>query len=125
MLTQEQVVEIRVMARRGESVREIARQLECSRNTVRRYLRDQSAQRYGPREARVCKLDAYKAYLREKFSLARSLCCQAQAKIALFHMSDCKQVSDRVMQSFLREVLNKAISSWSRSATKISAPHTA
>ena len=71
MLTQEQVVEIRVMARRGESVREIARQLECSRNTVRRYLRDQSAQRYGPREARVCKLDAYKAYLRERVEQAR------------------------------------------------------
>ncbi|AGI08440.1 Hypothetical Protein XCAW_02661 [Xanthomonas citri subsp. citri Aw12879] len=38
MLTQEQAVEIRVMARRGESVRAIAKQLECSRNTVRRSL---------------------------------------------------------------------------------------
>ena len=36
MLTQEQAVEIRVMARRGEGVRAIARQLGCSRNTVRR-----------------------------------------------------------------------------------------
>jgi predicted transcriptional regulator len=38
------------MARRGEGVREIARQLGCSRNTVRRYLRDENARRYGPRE---------------------------------------------------------------------------
>lgn len=71
MLTQEQAVEIRVMARRGESVRAIARQLECSRNTVRRYLRDQTAKRYGPREPRACKLDEYKAYLQERIAQAR------------------------------------------------------
>ncbi|QCS66972.1 IS21 family transposase [Achromobacter denitrificans] len=71
MLTQEQAVEIRVMARRGESVRAIARQLDCSRNTVRRYLRDQAAQRYGPREPRACKLDEYKSYLHERIGQAR------------------------------------------------------
>lgn len=70
MLTQEQAVEIRVMARRGESVRAIARQLDCSRNTVRRYLRDQAAQRYGPREPRGCKLDDYKSYLHERVGQA-------------------------------------------------------
>jgi DNA-binding NarL/FixJ family response regulator len=46
MLTQEQTVEIRVMARRGVPVKAIARELGCSRNTVRRYLRDATAQRY-------------------------------------------------------------------------------
>jgi len=71
MLTQELAVEIRVMARRGESVRAIARQLDCSRNTVRRYLRDQAAQRYGPRAPRTCKLDDYKSYLRERVDQAR------------------------------------------------------
>lgn len=71
MLTQEQAVEIRVMARRGESVRAIAKQLECSRNTVRRYLRDEAARRYGPREARACKLDAYKGYLLDRIEQAR------------------------------------------------------
>ena len=59
------------MARRGESVRAIARQLNCSRNTVRRYLRDQDAQRYGPREPRACKLDDYKSYLHERVGQAR------------------------------------------------------
>jgi hypothetical protein len=71
MLTQEQAVEIRVMARRGESVRAIAKQLECSRNTVRRYLRDEDAQRYSPREPRACKLDEFKPYLRERVEQAR------------------------------------------------------
>jgi len=59
------------MARRGDGVREIARQLGCSRNTVRRYLRDQEAGRYGPRAPRATKLDAYKAYLSERVSQAR------------------------------------------------------
>jgi hypothetical protein len=40
------------MARRGDSVREIARQLDCSSNTVHTYLGDQATQRYGPREIR-------------------------------------------------------------------------
>jgi transposase len=71
MLTQEQAVEIRVMARRGGGVREIARQLGCSRNTVRRYLRDVDARRYGPRAPRACKLDPYRAYVLERVEQAR------------------------------------------------------
>ncbi len=63
MLTQEQAVEIRVLARRGVGLREIARQMGCSRNTVRRYLRDTQAPRYKPRAARSTKLDAFKDYL--------------------------------------------------------------
>jgi len=59
------------MARRGEGVREIARQLGCSRNTVRRYLRDGQAGRYGPRARRACKLDAYRDYLRERVAQAK------------------------------------------------------
>ena len=39
MLSQEGAVEIKVMARQGKGVREIARELGLSRNTVRRYLR--------------------------------------------------------------------------------------
>jgi transposase len=70
MLTQEQAVEIKVMARRGVSVREIARELGCSRNTVKRYLRDAKASRYGPRQPRPVKLDPFKAYLRERVEAA-------------------------------------------------------
>ena len=59
------------MARRGEGVRLIARQLGCSRNTVRRHLRKEAARRYGPRAARACKLDGYKSYLLERIEQAR------------------------------------------------------
>ncbi len=46
-------MEIRVMARRGMAVRQIARELGCSRNSVKRYLRDAQASRYGPRSPRT------------------------------------------------------------------------
>lgn len=59
------------MARRGEGIREIARQLGCSRNTVRRYLREEAARRYGPRSPRATKLDPYRAYLAERVEQAK------------------------------------------------------
>ena len=57
MLSQEQAVEIKVLARRGMGVREIARQLGISRNTARRYLRDEQARHYKQREPRATKLE--------------------------------------------------------------------
>lgn len=65
MLTQEQAVEIQVLKRQGRSIRQIAQEMGMSRNTVRRYLREASAVRYGPRAARPCKLDPHKAFLQE------------------------------------------------------------
>jgi transposase len=62
MLTQEQEVELKVMARRGVSIREMAKQLGCSRNMIMRYLRETDAQQYKPRETRTTKLDPYKGY---------------------------------------------------------------
>jgi transposase len=63
MLTQENQVEIRVLARLGMGIRAIARELEVSRNTVRRVLRGEAPRRYGPRRPRPTKLDAYTAYI--------------------------------------------------------------
>jgi transposase len=71
MLTQEQAVEIRILARQGESIRQISRRTGLSRNTVRRYLRDVEAERYGPRALRACKLDPYTAYLEARIGQAR------------------------------------------------------
>src|SRR5882672_1437670 len=71
MLTQEQAVEIQVLERQGQSIRRIARELGVSRNTVRRYLREQRAVKYGPRDARPCKLDPYKAHLLMRIEQAR------------------------------------------------------
>lgn len=64
-------MEIKVLARRGTAVREIARQTGLSRNTVRRYLRDEQASRYSPREPRATKLDPFKDYLLERVAAAR------------------------------------------------------
>ncbi|MCO5102116.1 MAG: IS21 family transposase [Burkholderiaceae bacterium] len=71
MLTQEQAVEIRVLARQGIGIREIARQLGCSRNTIRRYLREAQVSRYGPRTPRPTKLDAFKPYVLSRIEAAR------------------------------------------------------
>jgi transposase len=71
MLTREQAVEIRVLARRGMGLREIARQTGLSRNTVRRYLRRPEVDRYGPRVPRPAKLDPFKVYVEERIEAAK------------------------------------------------------
>lgn len=64
-------MEIKVLDRQGVGIREIARQLGCSRNTVRRYLRGQAMPRYGPRPPRETKLEAFKSYVLERIEAAR------------------------------------------------------
>jgi transposase len=49
MVGAEAALEIRVLHRHGKSIREVAREMGLSRNTVRRYLRDEEAARYKPR----------------------------------------------------------------------------
>ena len=70
VLTREVIVEIRVLARQGKSVREIARQLSLSRNTVRKYLRRRAEDERAPRSQRAHKLDAFKDYLRARVQAA-------------------------------------------------------
>ncbi len=64
-------MEVRVLARRGGKVKQIARELGVSRNTVRRYLRDPDAGRYRPRAARVKKLDPFREYLQSRIEAAQ------------------------------------------------------
>lgn len=59
------------MARRGVSIREMAKELGCSRNTVRRYLRNEQAQQYKARTPRATKLDPHKEFLCERVEAAR------------------------------------------------------
>lgn len=70
MLTKETQVEISVLHRQGKSIREIARLTGLSRNSVRRVIRGQAKNRYGPRETRPCKLDPFKTFLQERVSAA-------------------------------------------------------
>jgi transposase len=73
MLTQENQVEIRVLARQGMGIRAIARELGVARNTVRSVLRGEAPVRYGPRRARATKLDAFKAYVSARVKAAGEL----------------------------------------------------
>jgi transposase len=63
-------MEIRVLAKHGKGVREIARELGLSRNTVRRYLREPEAVRYRSRPSRPTKLDPYKLYIQQRLAAA-------------------------------------------------------
>lgn len=69
MLNQEEVVEMRVGVKRGESIRQLAQAMGISRNTVRRYLRGSEAQRQA--SVRPGKLDPFKEYLVERIAQAR------------------------------------------------------
>lgn len=62
MIGVELSMEIRVLAKHGKGVREIAREVGVSRNTVRRYLRDPDAVRYKGRPQRPVKLEPFKTY---------------------------------------------------------------
>ncbi len=64
-------MEIKVLARQGKGIREIARMLGCSRKTVRRVLRGAAKDRYGPRPAKAKKLDPYVEYLRDRIEHAK------------------------------------------------------
>jgi transposase len=70
MLGGELALEIRVLAKHGKGVREIAREAGVSRNTVRRYLRDPEAARYQARPPRAGKLDGFEAYIAGRVAAA-------------------------------------------------------
>jgi transposase len=70
MVGSEAALEIGVLHRHGKSIREIAREMGLSRNTVRRYLRDEAAARYKPRPPRPTKLDPFKSYITERMRAA-------------------------------------------------------
>lgn len=70
MIGVELAMEIRVLAKHGKGVREIARETGVSRNTVRRYLRDEEAVRYPPRAPRPSKADPYRDYIVERLRAA-------------------------------------------------------
>lgn len=52
----------------GRSIRAIARELDISRNSVRKYLRDPQVPRARPRPPRASKLELYKGYLHQRLS---------------------------------------------------------
>lgn len=71
MVTKEGVMEIKILHRQGVGIREIARQLGVSRNTVRKYLHSAEEPGYSARPARPGKLDPFKEYITERIEAAR------------------------------------------------------
>ncbi|HXP05466.1 MAG TPA: IS21 family transposase [Stellaceae bacterium] len=70
MVGSEAALEIRVLHRHGKGIREIAREVGVSRNTVRRYLRDEAAPRYKARPPRVTKLAPFNRYVIDRLRAA-------------------------------------------------------
>lgn len=74
MLSKEQHVEISVLVHQALSIRAIARQMGCSRNTIRRHLKLQPQRQpyvYGPHAECVGKLAPFEAFLRQRVDAAR------------------------------------------------------
>lgn len=63
-------MEIRILSKHGKGVREIAREVGVSRNTVRRYLRVPDAARYRERPRQPGKLSAFEGYILQRLASA-------------------------------------------------------
>ena len=63
-------MEIRILSKHGKGVREIAREVGVSRNTVRRYLRVADAARYRERPRQPGKLSAFEGYILQRLASA-------------------------------------------------------
>lgn len=71
MLNKELYVDILALHRQGQSIRSIARNLNISRNTVRKYIKNKDLPAYTPREKRGSKLDPFKGYLLGRIDAAK------------------------------------------------------
>jgi transposase len=70
MLVGEMALEICLLAKRGKGLRAIAREFGVSRNTVRRYPRDDNAELYRPRPRHSGKLAAFDDYIAKQLTEA-------------------------------------------------------
>lgn len=73
MITNEVYVEIRLLKRQGKSLRQIAAEVGCAVNTVRRHLELENAPRYERKIKRATKLGEHLAYLQARQQSAAPL----------------------------------------------------
>lgn len=71
MLRLEEFMEIKILAKQGMSIKEIARRMGISRNTVRKHLRSSQEPSYLLRSKKTSKLDDYKNYLINRLETAK------------------------------------------------------
>lgn len=70
MITDEVYVEIEILRKHGLSLRQIAEEVGCAVNTVRRHLTSEELPHYVRRKKRPTKLAPFEAYLKERQALA-------------------------------------------------------
>lgn len=71
MISQEELIEMQILKKHGKSIRSIAKVLGLSRNTVKKFLKEESKPPgYGPRKKIPSKLDPYKDYLLNRIQQA-------------------------------------------------------
>jgi len=74
MITTEELMKIKILYKQGYSQRAIARELNISRNTVKRYLDSDSYEpKYKNREQKVSKLDGFKGYIKDRIAKAHPI----------------------------------------------------
>ena len=71
MLNQEDQLEIKILHKQGKGIRAITRELSKSRNTVRKYLRNENTLSYERKKKKVSILEPYKQYIEERLKNAR------------------------------------------------------
>lgn len=100
MLKWECSMRVQIFHSQGKSIKTICRETGYSRNTVRKYLRDQSPPVYGPREPKPGKLDAYRHYLDAR--VAAALPNRIPSPV-LFREIQARgyQGSDRILRTYL------------------------
>ena len=74
MITTEELMKIKILSKQGYSQRAIARELNISRNTVKRYLEsDIDEPNYKNREKQASKLDSFKEYINDRIAKAHPI----------------------------------------------------
>lgn len=91
-------MEIGILRKQGRSFREIARELGCSVNTVRKYADRDEPPKYGPRAPRARKIDGFEAYLRERVRSAHPVWIPATVL--------CREIRERGYAGCERAVRN-------------------
>lgn len=71
MITHEEFIEMKILKKQGKSIRQIARETNRSRNTVRKCLRKDDVPKYPKRVQTSSKLDPYKEYLKKRVEEAQ------------------------------------------------------
>jgi transposase len=103
MISKEEFMKIKVLAKQGMSQRSIAKQLGISRNTVKKYLKGNFDQpNYATRKSGISKLEAYKPYLHSRLAKAAPIHLSA---VVLLREIKAQGYSGRI--SLLRQYLHQ------------------